>query len=121
METKQGNVCNGQHKRALRKGTLRPNIFLRKGTTPVTLRISYSVLENVLLSIQRNLPIDSMSHTVNAVSALHEWHKMKGPHNVIFDWRTLVKSQSSMHINLAVLNINPDTLIGKYVVPKPYG
>ncbi len=100
---------------------MRPDIFLRKRTTPVTFCISHSIPEDILLSIQRNLPIDGMPHTVNAVSALHKWYKMKGSHDVIFDWRTLVKSQGSMQFNLAVLDINPNTLIGKYVVSKPYG
>lgn len=71
MKSEHRNIRNRQHQRTVIKMALRPYIIFWERTAAVSLDVSDSVLKNILLSIDCNLPIDLLSHTVNAVSALH--------------------------------------------------
>lgn len=89
---------------------LRPDIFFWKRTAAVSFNVSYPIVENILLSIDCKLSVNSMSHTVNTVSALHKRNKSERPHDVILNWRKSGKTKYSICRKLIIFNVQSDAV-----------
>ena len=83
MKSAQGDIRYRQHQRAVFKAALYPYILLWKRIASVPFDIAYSLFKMKLLIAHRDLSVDSVRHTVNAMTALHERNKSKWSHNVI--------------------------------------
>lgn len=71
MKSEYWNIRNGQHQRTVMEMTLRSDIFFWERTAAVSFNVSNPILENILMSIDCDLSVDSVPHTVNTVLALH--------------------------------------------------
>lgn len=85
MKNAQRDIRNGEHQRTVWKTTLCPNVFWGKGIPPVTFDIADGILEYIGRAIDGKHPIHRVSHTINAVSALHEGYVSERPHDVVLD------------------------------------
>lgn len=118
MKSQQRNIRNGKHKRASAETALRPDIPFGKWITTVSLDISDSVTETILLTVNRDLPIDLMFHAENAVPALHKGNISERPHDVVAYGRKIIEFQCSAGGKLIGFDIQFNAFIWKQAVPK---
>ena len=75
-------------------------------------------MKSIFFVIYYNLTVDFMGHAVNAVSALHEWNKGKGPHDVITDRRKRLKVKDAFHAQIVAVIIQRDSLFCKSAISE---
>ena len=102
------NICHRQHQCAIRETTLRPGVFFGKRVTPVTLQIAHGIMKNIGNTVDPDFSVYTVMHTVNTVAALHEWNKLKRPHNIIFDGRERTEAERSGDTQFGSMQIQRD-------------
>ena len=110
VHSSQGDGCRCDHDGSSRNEMLRPDIFVRKGSSAVSFHISQTSLKNNLLLIQTQPAFYCMLHTVNGMSALHSRNTDKRPHNIIFRYCKLTEAQSpSERYFISICSSSPGT------------
>ena len=111
---RQGNRRNGEHQTAaLRSGpnALCPEVFGGKRAAPVCFNVSNPVGEVQTLTVQFQRSTQGMTHTDDAVGALHSCEKSKRSHNVRpqSGKRTVAQRAAEGKIVLPDMEVNPLT------------